>query len=326
MDPWLKSVMNHHKRPQNNDFNSSPANLTTSLTEDNIATACSFVKTAAELLIDIKFKTTLPKLQNLYDTSLYISWFLQDFTVKSDRLILFEDSKYFPYCSTPMPIEHYWHKALSQAKSLVEHEKINCSGIYEDNPTFFKKVEEIKVEEIDLISGGVSLMNKALDHISNNRKNDAVNCYVEASKLFEKANAKHLLKKCEHQLKRLELNEDRPCEHGIAKDYCFSYPAKTVTSDKPTNKGKISQEYLNERFDRNLFENLRSLRKKLADKEGNPPFCIFYDLSLKAMATYFPKDLQSLRNIEGVDEKNLRKYGELFIKEIVEYCEQLGCA
>lgn len=96
------------------------------------------------------------------------------------------------------------------------------------------------------------------------------------------------------------------------------------TSDKPINKGKISEEDLNESFDQSLFEKLRILRKKLADMEGIPPFCIFYDLSLEAMATNFPKDLQSLRNIEGVDGKNLKKYGELFIKEIVEYCEQLG--
>jgi len=30
--------------------------------------------------------------------------------------------------------------------------------------------------------------------------------------------------------------------------------------------------------------------------------------------------LQTLRNIEGVDEKNLKIYGKLFLKKIVDYC------
>ena len=42
-------------------------------------------------------------------------------------------------------------------------------------------------------------------------------------------------------------------------------------------------------FDRGLLEILRSLRKKLADDEGMPPYIIFHDSSLRAMATYSVK-------------------------------------
>ncbi|MGB8216430.1 MAG: HEAT repeat domain-containing protein [Candidatus Methanoperedens sp.] len=77
----------------------------------------------------------------------------------------------------------------------------------------------------------------------------------------------------------------------------------------------------NENFDPDLFEILRCLRKEVADKEGVSPFIIFYDISLKAMATHFPKDLKTLGTIEGVDEINLRKYGELFLEEIINYCK-----
>jgi len=100
-------------------------------------------------------------------------------------------------------------------------------------------------------------------------------------------------------------------------DYSIEISSKLSESPKLETKDLINEEY-----DDNLFEILRGLRKKLADKEGMPPFFIFYDLSLKAMATYFPKDLQSLGNIEGVDEKKLEKYGELFLEEIVNYCTQ----
>jgi ATP-dependent DNA helicase RecQ len=67
---------------------------------------------------------------------------------------------------------------------------------------------------------------------------------------------------------------------------------------------------------------LRSLRKELADAEGMPPYIIFHDSSLKVMATHFPRSLSDFRKINGVGESKLEKYGELFVKEIVDYCKE----
>lgn len=106
----------------------------------------------------------------------------------------------------------------------------------------------------------------------------------------------------------------------IQQNPSWSILAKTVTSGNLTKKVKISKNNIEENFDPDLFEILRCLRKELADKEGMPPFIIFYDISLKAMATYFPKDLQTLGNIEGVNETDIRKYGELFLEKNVTYC------
>lgn len=105
----------------------------------------------------------------------------------------------------------------------------------------------------------------------------------------------------------------------LKNDSSLSNPSKKITSGKATTKNNISEKNLNESLDHILFEKLRMLRKKLADKEGIPPFCIFYDLSLEDMATYFPKDVLNFKNIKGVDETNLKKYGELFIKEIIDH-------
>jgi len=91
---------------------------------------------------------------------------------------------------------------------------------------------------------------------------------------------------------------------------------------KPTEKIPITQKYFEEDFDRDLFENLRDLRKELADAEGMPPYIIFHDSSLKAMATHFPRSLSDFRKIGGVGESKLEKYGELFVKEIVDYCNK----
>jgi ATP-dependent DNA helicase RecQ len=72
-------------------------------------------------------------------------------------------------------------------------------------------------------------------------------------------------------------------------------------------------------YDRDLFEILRALRKRLADQEGVPPFVIFSDLSLAEMAAYLPMDSVSFRRIHGVGDHKLQTYGEHFIEEIRRY-------
>lgn len=305
LDSWFKSIMSHHNRNQINDFSSTPNNLASYLTEEDIATACFFVKTVAELLLNNKFKMKLLNMQNISDYSLCISNFLQDITIKSDRLILHNENKYFPYHSKCMPIHQYWQKALAHAKLLsVKHEEINPSEIYIDNYMFFKKIKEVVIEDIYFKNTGMSLMNKAINHISDNRNHEAAICYTEASKLFEKSNDKKQYRICQNQLKRLEESDT------------------TSLLNKPINSVEIYEGDLDESFDQSLFERLRILRKKLADKEGIPPFLIFYDLSLEAMTIHFPKNMSTFQNIVGVNESNLKSYGELFIKEIVDYCDQ----
>lgn len=68
-----------------------------------------------------------------------------------------------------------------------------------------------------------------------------------------------------------------------------------------------------------LFEALRSLRKELATKEKLPPYMIFSDATLTQMATDKPTDLELMKNIRGVGEFKLQKYGEEFLTVIKNY-------
>lgn len=68
-----------------------------------------------------------------------------------------------------------------------------------------------------------------------------------------------------------------------------------------------------------LFEALRSLRKELATKEKLPPYMIFSDATLTQMATDNPTDLELMKNIRGVGEFKLQKYGEEFLTVIKSY-------
>ncbi|MCB5270664.1 MAG: DNA helicase RecQ [Candidatus Cloacimonetes bacterium] len=71
-----------------------------------------------------------------------------------------------------------------------------------------------------------------------------------------------------------------------------------------------------------LFEELKNLRRQLADERGFPPYIVFSDRSLREMARAYPCDLQSFRAIPGVGDHKLSEYGEAFVKVIADYCEK----
>jgi ATP-dependent DNA helicase RecQ len=71
-----------------------------------------------------------------------------------------------------------------------------------------------------------------------------------------------------------------------------------------------------------LFLHLKTLRKSIADQAGVPPYVIFPDKSLKEMAHTRPCELHNFRNIHGVGEIKLEKYGLVFTSAIKNFCEE----
>ena len=71
-----------------------------------------------------------------------------------------------------------------------------------------------------------------------------------------------------------------------------------------------------------LFSILKDLRKKLSKRMNVPPFVIFQDTSLEAMATSYPISIEELQNIPGVGVGKAKRYGDEFIKLIKGYVEE----
>ena len=71
-----------------------------------------------------------------------------------------------------------------------------------------------------------------------------------------------------------------------------------------------------------LYSMLKDLRKKLSKKLEVPPYVIFQDPSLEAMATIYPITLEELQNIPGVGAGKAKRYGEEFCKLIKRHCEE----
>jgi len=68
--------------------------------------------------------------------------------------------------------------------------------------------------------------------------------------------------------------------------------------------------------DEALFEKLRSLRKKLADERGVPPYIVFSDVALRQMARFYPQSDAEFSRISGVGEKKLSEFGGEFLGEV----------
>ena len=74
--------------------------------------------------------------------------------------------------------------------------------------------------------------------------------------------------------------------------------------------------------DPELYSILKDLRKKIAKHYNLPPYVIFQDPSLEAMATTYPVTMEELQNITGVGAGKAKRYGEEFIKVIKTHVEE----
>ncbi len=73
--------------------------------------------------------------------------------------------------------------------------------------------------------------------------------------------------------------------------------------------------------DPELYSILKDLRKKVAKKHNLPPYVIFQDPSLEAMATTYPITIDELQNITGVGAGKAKRYGDEFIAVIRRHVE-----
>lgn len=75
-------------------------------------------------------------------------------------------------------------------------------------------------------------------------------------------------------------------------------------------------------LDEELFQLLKKLRKDVARQKAIPPYVIFQDPSLEAMATFYPVTIEELKTIPGVGEGKAKRYGKEFCELIMRHCEE----
>lgn len=76
---------------------------------------------------------------------------------------------------------------------------------------------------------------------------------------------------------------------------------------------KLTKTPLSEDIDVGLWEALRNHRRELAEVQGVPPYVIFHDSTLQAMAELMPSTLDEFGELPGVGARKLDKYGSGFL-------------
>jgi ATP-dependent DNA helicase RecQ len=87
-------------------------------------------------------------------------------------------------------------------------------------------------------------------------------------------------------------------------------------SVKPARARRAGKALVTGDGDDALFQALRTLRKRLADEAGMPPYIVFNDASLRDMAQRQPTTLEDFATIAGVGQAKLARYGKEFVELI----------
>lgn len=105
----------------------------------------------------------------------------------------------------------------------------------------------------------------------------------------------------------------KPSSFKVVEDSEFSDEEEEIT---PVKGGSACA------ADTELYAILTALRKKIAHSLNLPPYVIFQDPSLEAMATTYPITTEELQNIPGVGEGKAKRYGDDFLRVIKAYVEE----
>ena len=102
-----------------------------------------------------------------------------------------------------------------------------------------------------------------------------------------------------------------PTDFFVSRDNDFSKSNK-----KKQELAKVSL------VDVELMKRLITLRKEIAKKKSLPPYAILQEFSLEDMTYKYPTTLDEFKNINGVGEGKVVKFGYEFIKLIKDYIEE----
>jgi ATP-dependent DNA helicase RecQ len=80
--------------------------------------------------------------------------------------------------------------------------------------------------------------------------------------------------------------------------------------------------YQQHSYEKELFEQLKGLRNKIAHEENVPAYLIFSDSTLLDLATYLPLTHSDLPKISGFGAFKIERYGRPFLELIQDYCNE----
>lgn len=113
------------------------------------------------------------------------------------------------------------------------------------------------------------------------------------------------------------------CDRCVAPTPLLTPTKSPLTNSARTasTKGSVSTD---ENFNRELFEVLRQVRTNEAARLKVPPYIVFGDKALRDMAAKLPQTDDDFLEINGVGDKKLVKFGQIFLTAIRDHVEEQG--
>ena len=117
----------------------------------------------------------------------------------------------------------------------------------------------------------------------------------------------------------LKLNSDSNLV--LKKEVIIEVPVARKIEKPSSSKQKANREELTS-DEATLMNQLRTLRKQLADEQSVPPYVVFSDASLRQMSQERPQTSSEFSRISGVGSRKLVQYGSIFTQTIREFCKE----
>lgn len=108
-------------------------------------------------------------------------------------------------------------------------------------------------------------------------------------------------------------------EHGAYPTLFVAHKGKDVLTGKKQVNRRETVKVKQVSKDDPLFEELRAVRKGIAETEKVAPFVIFSDSALRDMCIKLPLTSEAFLQVSGVGEHKLNKYGDIFMTAIRSY-------
>ncbi|MBI5888225.1 MAG: RecQ family ATP-dependent DNA helicase [Deltaproteobacteria bacterium] len=210
--------------------------------------------------------------------------------------------RYVMHCDLPKNIESYYQ----------ETGRAGRDGLKSDAILFFSRGDVMKLKSFVKIEGNPQrslIMQKKLDQMARLcegtvcRRKRLMNYFGEA--FGDRCNSCDIC---------LGVHEEVPARPAI------KHETRPEAGVEPPEGAQPLQGEEGADFERDLFAELKRLRKAIADEAGVPAYIIFGDSTLVELSSYLPQELADIAAISGFGEVKLEKYGGVFLEAVRAYC------
>lgn len=119
------------------------------------------------------------------------------------------------------------------------------------------------------------------------------------------------------------LSLGQGCREVLRGERQIALRRDTIGKDKSKPKKRQVEATLEDAGQEALFQTLREHRLSLAKEQGVPPYVVFHDTTLRAIAVHMPRQLEELARLPGIGLAKLDRYGAGVVAIVEEHLETL---